>query len=181
MLSYFVNDELRTKFRTRSIITGALFVLSGLISIIVPSLTSFALSGLLGILFLLGGIISAFHVMRSYNKSWLAWFKPVILFIIGILILRHPIAGVGAIGLMLMFYFFFDGFTNIFLGLEFRPIYGWGWMAFNGAVSIILALIFLLGWPISSIWLIGLLVGISLLTDGIALIMLGISLPKYTF
>ncbi len=181
MINYFLNGEIRTKFKRRSIITGVLLLLGGLISIFVPAVTSFAISLLLGFLFIFGGIISGVHVFKSYNKSWLAWFKPVILLIIGIVILRNPITGVAAIGLMLMLYFFFDGFAGIFLGLEFKPITGWGWMVFDGIISIILAMILLLGWPISSVWLIGLLVGISLAADGIALIMLGLSVPKYDF
>jgi uncharacterized membrane protein HdeD (DUF308 family) len=181
MLNYFLTDEVRTQFRKRSLIAGTLFAIAGVFSIIAPAVTSFTLSFLLGFLFILGSVISGYHVKQSYNKSWLAWFKPVILFIIGVLIFRHPITGVAAIGLILMIYFFFDGFASIFFALEFRPITGWFWMFLNGIISIVIALIFLFGWPISSVWLIGLLVGISLLSDGIALIMLGLSVPKHDF
>ncbi len=181
MISYFLNEEIRSKFKRRSLIAGTLLAIAGLVSIFVPAVTSFTLSFLLGFLFIAGSVISGVHVMQSYNKNWLAWFKPVILFIIGVLIFRNPITGVAAIGLMLMIYFFFDGFAGIFFGLEFRPIKGWFWMVADGMISIIIALVFLFGWPISSVWLIGLLVGISLLADGIALIMLGLSVPKYDF
>ncbi len=181
MITYFDTSELRKKFKTRSIVIGTLLVIAGIFSIIVPQVTSFTLSVMLGLLFIFGSVISAFHVKQSYNKSWLAWLRPVIYLIVGILILRNPLTGVAAIGFTLMFYFFMSGFAQIFLGFEFKPITGWFWLVLNGFISIVLALFFLLGWPITSIWLIGLLVGISFLTDGISLIMLGISLPKYSF
>ncbi len=41
-----------------------------------------------------------------------------------------------------------------------------------GLASLALAVIFIAGWPFNSLWLVGLLVGISLLFDGIALLML---------
>jgi uncharacterized membrane protein HdeD (DUF308 family) len=178
MLNYFLTSDISQKFRKHSLIAGTLFSIAGIISILIPSLTSFTLSVLLGFLFLFGSIISGFHVWQSYNKTWSAWIKPVLLLVVSILIFRHPITGVAAIGLILMIYFFFDGIASLFFALEFRPITGWFWMFMNGLISFILALIFLFGWPISSIWLIGLLVGISLLSDGIALILLGLSVPK---
>jgi len=53
-----------------------------------------------------------------------------------------------------------------------RPQQGWGWVMFNGATSLLLAMVFILGWPFSSAWLIGFFIGISLLFDGISLLML---------
>jgi uncharacterized membrane protein HdeD (DUF308 family) len=43
----------------------------------------------------------------------------------------------------------------------------------NGIFSIVLAVIFLVGWPFSSLYLVGLFVGISLFIDGVVLLTLG--------
>ena len=64
--------------------------------------------------------------------------------------------------------------TGVMLGLEFKPIKGWIWMLVNGIVSFLLAAIFLIGWPFSSVWF----VGISLLLDGIAMIIIGNSIES---
>jgi uncharacterized membrane protein HdeD (DUF308 family) len=53
-----------------------------------------------------------------------------------------------------------------------RPQTGWGWLMFNGITSLLLALVLIAGWPFSSAWLIGLFIGISLLIDGISLLMI---------
>jgi len=55
---------------------------------------------------------------------------------------------------------------------------GWGWMVFNGIVSLLLALLFLIGWPATSMWLVGLYISISLLFDGGALVAIGMALRK---
>jgi uncharacterized membrane protein HdeD (DUF308 family) len=44
---------------------------------------------------------------------------------------------------------------------------------FNGIASLALGVLFVIGWPMSSILLIGILVGISLLFDGISLLLGG--------
>jgi uncharacterized membrane protein HdeD (DUF308 family) len=51
-------------------------------------------------------------------------------------------------------------------------------MIFNGVMDILLAGVFLWGWPQSSLWMVGLFVGISLIFDGWALIMIGRSLKR---
>ena len=52
-------------------------------------------------------------------------------------------------------------------------------MMINGLISIILAVIFLVGWPFSSLWLVGFFVGVSLVADGIAMLMISMAVNKY--
>jgi uncharacterized membrane protein HdeD (DUF308 family) len=59
-----------------------------------------------------------------------------------------------------------------------HPAKGWGLMTFNGVVSALLASLFLIGWPATSLWLVGLYVSISLLLDGWALVAIGWMLRK---
>ena len=46
---------------------------------------------------------------------------------------------------------------------------------FNGIVSLGLAAVFIAGWPFTTVWLVGLLIGISLFFDGLSLLMLGLA------
>ncbi len=181
MRQYFIEDELRHKFKTHSTVSGVLLLLAGIFAILLPDITSLTISLLMGWLLIVGSIISAYHVTKSYNTKLMAWLKPFLLFIIGALILYKPMTGVAAVGILLMIYFFFDGFAGIMFGLEFRPVKGWIWMIFNGLISFVIAFIFLIGWPISLLWLIGLLVGISLIMDGTAMILIGSSVQKHLF
>jgi len=178
MKQYFDTDDLQKQFRLHSSIAGSLLLLAGVVAILLPEITSLTLSYFIGWLLAIGGVISAYHVIQSYNTKWIAWFKPAILELVGILILLYPITGIAFVGLLLIIYFLFDGFAGIMFGLEFRPYRGWIWMIFNGIVSFILALIFLIGWPFSSVWLVGLFVGISLFADGIAMLIIGLSKNK---
>jgi len=176
---YFSENELRKQFKTHSLIIGFLLLIAGLIAIFLPKLTSLTISFVIGWLLVIGGLISGYHVMKSYNTKWIAWLKPFVLAAMGLLILNNPLTGVAAVGLLLIIYFLFDGFAGIMFGLEFRPIKGWGWMIANGLISILLAVIFLVGWPFNSLWLVGLFVGISLLFDGIAMLLISMSINKH--
>ena len=73
---------------------------------------------------------------------------------------------------MLILYFAFSAFAGISLALSFRPLPGWGWMLFSGLVSLVLAIVFIAGWPFQARWLVGLFVGINLIVDGFSLLMI---------
>ncbi|RTZ72546.1 MAG: hypothetical protein DSZ00_08175 [Gammaproteobacteria bacterium] len=162
-------DE-HTRRRLRN--TGLLLVLIGIGGIIVPSIMGLAISLLIAALLILAGILSGYVAWSSYNRAGSGWLKSIILVVLGLLIAFYPQAGTAAIGLMLILYFLMDGFANVVLSLELKPLPGWGWTMLNGVVSLVLGVVFIAGWPFNAHWLVGLLVGISLLLDGVALVML---------
>ena len=178
MKQYFDSDELLKQFKLHSTVAGILLLIAGIVGIFLPEITSLTLSYFAGWLLVTGGIISGYHVIKSYNTKWIAWFKPVTIEMVGILILLYPLTGIAAVGLLLIIYFLFDGFAGIMFGLEFRPYKGWTWMIINGILSFILALIFLVSWPFSSVLLVGMFVGLSLLVDGISMLVIGMSVSK---
>ena len=81
-------------------------------------------------------------------------------------------------GLLLAIYLLLDAFGSFALAQSIHPVVGWGWMTFNGVTSMLLALLFLIGWPSTSLWLVGLYVGIALLFDGLTLLAIGWALRK---
>ena len=108
----------------------------------------------------------------------MAWLKPVLLLVVGGLMLVYPVTGVATLGLLLAIYLLMDAFGSFALAQSIHPAKGWGWMAFNGVISALLAALFLIGWPATSIWLVGLYVSISLIFDGWSLVTIGWVLRK---
>ena len=166
-LNLLLTQRSRKTLKTTSII----MIVVGILGIALPQFLAMAIALFAGWLMLFAGTIALFITWQGFRDRWVAWLKPAVLIIVGLLILLHPIAGTAALGLMLAIYFLFDGVAGVGSALDMRPQTGWGWMMFNGATSLILAMILLLGWPFSSAWLIGLFIGISLLFDGFALLM----------
>jgi len=77
------------------------------------------------------------------------------------------------VSLLLAVYLLIDALGSFMLAQFVHPAKGWGWMVFNGVISIVLAALFLIGPPATSLWLVGLYVGINLLFDGMALVAIG--------
>jgi uncharacterized membrane protein HdeD (DUF308 family) len=59
-----------------------------------------------------------------------------------------------------------DGVTRIILSFKMKPVKGWGWMLTGGIVSVLFAVMIGRQFPESGIWLVGTLVGVSLLFEG---------------
>lgn len=167
-----VMDE---RTRRRMLIAGVLMLIIGALGVVVPQVLSFTLSLLVGALLIAAGLVSLYLTWYGYQRSLLAWVKPVILLGVGLLIAFHPVAGPAAIGLVLILYFLLSAFAGISLALALKPLPGWGWLLFSGLVSAVLALIFIAGWPFEARWLVGLFVGINLIFDGISLLMVGLA------
>ncbi len=164
-----VMDEV-TRRRLRA--AGWLLVAVGLGGVILPGVLGMALSLLVAVLLILAGLLSGYVAWSSYGRSGTGWMKPAILVVLGLLVAFYPRLGTAAIGLILIIYFLLDGLASLLLGLELRPLPGWVWTLVKGGISLLLALVFIGGWPFHSDWLVGLMVGVSLLLDGVALLML---------
>ena len=157
------------------IITSIVLLLAGIAGIALPQFMSMAVAFFAGWLMIVAGGIAFYITWHGFRDRWIVWLKPFVLVVVGLLILLHPIAGMAALGLILAVYFLLDGFAGVGSAWEFRPRRGWGWLMFNGILSLLLAAIFIAGWPFSSTWLIGLFIGISLFFDGLSLLMLGLA------
>jgi uncharacterized membrane protein HdeD (DUF308 family) len=166
------------KFGSYTLMTGVLLIVLGTTGILLPTLMSLSTSILVGWLLLVGASLWAVHTYIYSSKIVMDWIKPALLFIIGSLMLFYPVTGVATIGLLLAVYLLLDAMHSFAHAQATHPAKGWGWMTFNGVISALLAALFLLGWPATSMWLVGIFVSISLLFDGWALVAIGWALRK---
>jgi uncharacterized membrane protein HdeD (DUF308 family) len=158
-----------------TVLAGILLLIIGSAGIILPMALSIVLSEFIAVLLIASGFTIAYGIWHSHRGSWLAWLKSFVLIMLGLLIGLYPTIGTAALGLLLVIYFFMDGFASISFAFEMRPHKSWVWLLINSFFSFLLAVIFIIGWPFSSIWLVGLFIGISLIFDGIALLSIGMA------
>lgn len=172
------NQDLVKSMGTSVWVTGLLLALLGGAGIFFPGALSLTIEVFLAWLMIMGSILWGYYVYQWHRTALISWLKPLVLLIGGILLLVYPVTGVAAITLLISFYLFTDAFGSFALAFERRPLSGWFWMILNGVVSLVLAVLILVGWPSTSPIYLGIIVGISLLFDGISLFMLGFAMNK---
>lgn len=170
MWKYPVEDDLIEKVAKYSKITGVIFVILGLIGVIYPVFMTYVTVAFIGWVMLFAGLMSGYMTIFSNQHSAMGWLKSLALVGASLFILFYPGGGIGTVGLLFSIYFFIDGFSSFNIALSMRPYkHSIIWFV-NAFFSVLIAILFLINWPFSSLYLVGLLVGFSLLFDGIALL-----------
>jgi uncharacterized membrane protein HdeD (DUF308 family) len=170
-------DAQTHSFGRHSLSIGSLLIALGFIGIAAPVLLSLATAALFAWLLILGGGFWGWHAYQ-HGTGIVDWLKAMLLLIVGVLVLVQPVIGIESLALLVSFYLLLDAFVSFSMIGKLRRTGGRTWMIFNGLINIALALLFLLNWPDSALWMVGLFVGISLLFDGWVLVRIGWSMRK---
>jgi len=158
-------------FRKNTKTVGVVLMVIGFLGAIFPVAASLTTVVFVAWMLLLSAFLVGFFTYKSDAGDWRGWLKSLIFFSVGIYMLVNPAGGIATLGLLFSIYFFMDAFSGFTLASSFYPNKGWGIWAVNAVLSLLMAMIFVIGWPHTSVVLIGLLVGFSLFFDGLALVM----------
>jgi uncharacterized membrane protein HdeD (DUF308 family) len=154
--------------------------LLGIIAMVAPLGASVAVALFAGSLLLVSGLFQAVHAFKF--RKWGDFIGEILLSLIGIgaglFMVLNPLMGVSALALVLGGYLVVDGISKIYIGFRWRPLPGWGWGIFSGLVSMLLGFLVFSRWPIGSLWILGLLLGINFIFMGTSFAMLGFTLRR---
>ncbi|HWJ18467.1 MAG TPA: HdeD family acid-resistance protein [Geobacterales bacterium] len=156
------------------LIQGVILAALGLLAIGAPFLATVVVVKLAGWLFLIGGVVglASLFTGRGVPGSFWSFLSAIVSILAGFYILYRPLSGMLSLTLVLAAFFFAQGITQIFASLSHRRVLkSWGWVLLSGIVDLILGGIIMSGWPETSAWVLGILVGVNLFMFGVALIM----------
>jgi uncharacterized membrane protein HdeD (DUF308 family) len=153
------------------LVQGVLMVVAGVLALVYPLLASVAIVYLLAWILIVSGVLQGIGLIgaRDVPHYWLQLISAVLAILIGVLLLRQPESGLLIMTVLLIVYFMVEGIAKIIFALSIRPFPNWGWVLASGLVGILLALILWANMPISSDWVLGLLLGTLLVCEGAAL------------
>ncbi len=153
-----------------SIALSGLMIVAGVLAIIVPLVSGIAVTILVGwLLVLCGGAHLAYswHT-RHRNGLWGGILLGIIYLVAGGYVLLHPLVGLESLTLLLAANLLVVAIAEFILSFQLRPLRGSGWLLVDGIITLILAILIWRAWPASTLWVVGTLVGISMLFSGLA-------------
>ena len=160
-------------------VMGTLLVLLGIFAFIAAGITSLATAIMFGILLFVAGILEivyAFRVRRG-GRFTLYFLGGIFSVVVGVLFLVRPLAGLAALSLLLAGYFFATGlFRGITSVMDRYP--RWYFDFFYGVVAVLLGVLIVAQWPISSLWIVGALVGAEIASRGIAMMAVALEMRR---
>jgi uncharacterized membrane protein HdeD (DUF308 family) len=153
-----------------STLIAVLLILSGLAAIFMPLLAGIAATIAVGWLLLFAGVIHLFFGWHTRSAGAIIWKILVGLAYLfaAFYMLLHPGRGLLTLSLVLAFYLFAEGVFEAVIYSLLRRLPGAGWFLFDAIITIILGFMIFASWPFSSVWAVGMLVGISILSSGIS-------------
>jgi uncharacterized membrane protein HdeD (DUF308 family) len=95
--------------------------------------------------------------------------SAVLAIAVGFLMLRNTVETMLVISILLIVFFMVEGISKIVFALTIRPLANWFWVLASGVLAVVLAVILWSSMPITAGWLIGLLLGVNLISEGMAL------------
>jgi uncharacterized membrane protein HdeD (DUF308 family) len=153
---------------TVSILWGVLLIILGIMAISAPFLAAVAVNAVIAWLIIVAGIVHlvlSFHAHGAGSVIWRVLVGLAYLAFGGYMIV-HPVVGVASLTLVLASLFVIEGVLNLMLYAKMRHLHGASWVLIDGIITLLLGLMIYMQWPSSSIWAIGLLVGVSLMISG---------------
>jgi len=158
---------------------GVAMVVLGIIAIVWPVITTYAVDYYIGFLFLISGIVGLIAMFAAKDTPAFLWtlLTAALSLFAGVLLLWKPAQGAASLTIVLTAFFIVEGIFQIAASISYRNVISdsWGWMLASGCADLLLAVIIISGWPGSAAWTLGILVGASLITSGLAAIMIAVS------
>jgi len=161
---------------------GVIYVIAGLIalgSVVAATVVSVFVVGIMMLIAGVAEVINAFQV-KTWGK-FLLWLLLGALYIIaGFVTFENPVLAAAVLTLVLGVALIASGVMRIILGVSMREGMPWIWIVLSGVITLLLGLVILAHWPVSSLFVLGLFLGIDLVFAGTSWIALGFGLRQRT-
>jgi uncharacterized membrane protein HdeD (DUF308 family) len=157
-----------------SLFFAVLIIVTGLIAIVVPMVSGIAITLVVGWFFSVVGILHFFFAWKTHSTRGVVWeiLLGLLYLASAAYLLIHPVAGLASLTLILAVYLVFKAIVETVQYFHLLPRHGSVWLLVDAIVSLVLAFMIGRTWPFSSLWVIGTLVGISMVFTGVTRLML---------
>ncbi|WP_407178991.1 HdeD family acid-resistance protein [Bradyrhizobium sp. STM 3562] len=157
---------------------GIVYVVAGFFALGSMMLATVASVFVVGVMMIIAGIAEVFNAFQI--KTWgkfLLWALLGVLYIIaGFITFENPIFAAVVLTLLLGASLVASGVVRLYLAFNMKREAPWVLVAISGVITLLLGLLILARWPVNSVYILGLFLGIDLIVAGISWIGLGFGL-----
>ncbi len=163
-----------------SIVLSVLMMITGVLAMVVAPIAGLTVTLMFGWLLIFGGVLHLGFAWRGQKASIVVGeiLLAVAFGAMGVYMLARPVAGLASLTLVIAAYLLVKGVLEGVMAFTLRPAPGSGWLLFDGMLTMVVAAIIGGGWPASAAWAVGVLVGVALLSSGLARLMVSIAVRR---
>ena len=160
---------------------GVIYVVVGFIalgSVVMATAASVLVVGIMMVIAGVAEVINAFQI-KTWGKFFLWLILGALYIVAGFITFENPLLAAVILTLMLGATLVISGIMRIILAFGMKQGAPWIWVVLSGAVTLLLGLIILARWPVSSLYILGLFLGIDLVVAGASWFGIGLGLRRH--
>lgn len=155
---------------------GALLIVLGISAIALPVVSTIFVETWVALILISAGAAKLVYAFQTRESGGFLW--KVLLSILyvatGVMLFFYPYTGILTLTLLLGSFLLTEGIFELILAFRLRPQSNWTWVLGDGIITLLLGAMIWFQWPFDAPWLLGTLVGASVLFTGISRVMLSL-------
>ncbi len=164
-----------------SIALGIFYVVAGLAalgSVVMATVVTVLVVGIMMFITGIAQMINAWQ-MKTWGRLLLCLLLGALYIVAGAATFRNPLLAAALLTLILGIALIPAGIMRIVLAFSMNVGMGWAfWIGLSGAITLLLGIVILAHWPVSSLYILGLFLGVDLVVAGAGWIGLGLGLRR---
>ncbi len=165
------------KSANSSLAIGILLIVLGIGAIAIPAVSTIFAETWIALILVSAGVGKSIYAFQTRTQdSGFIWklLLGILYAATGVMLFVYPLTGVLTLTILLGSFLLTEGTFESILAFRLRPQPNWTWVLGNGVITLLLGVMIWFQWPFDAPWLIGTLVGASVLFSGISRIMLSV-------
>jgi uncharacterized membrane protein HdeD (DUF308 family) len=153
---------------------GILLIVLGVVGLALPVFSTLVAETWVAFILISAGAAKVVYAFQTRDRGGFIWklLLGILYVATGIMLFVYPRTGILTLTLLLGSFLLTEGVFETILAFRLRPQQNWTWALVNGIVTLLFGAIVLFQWPFNAPWLIGTLVGASVLFSGVSRVML---------
>ncbi|MBW4617411.1 MAG: DUF308 domain-containing protein [Desmonostoc vinosum HA7617-LM4] len=164
-----------------SLVTGILLIIFGIVAIAIPAISTIFAETWFALILISSGFAKLVYATQTRQQGGFIWklLLSGLYVATGVMLFIYPRTGILTLTLLLGSFLLTEGVFELILAFRLRPQQNWAWVLGDGIITLILGAMIWFQWPFNAPWLIGTLVGASVLFTGISRVMLSLNTRSF--
>ena len=135
---------------------------------------------MVGWLMLMAGVVEIIHAfgVKTWGRFFYWLLSGLLYATAGFFAFDNPVLASAVLTLLLAIALVASGLLRAWVGYNHRPEKGWGWLFAAGIITALAGLVIASGWPVNSLWVLGMFLAVDLVFQGWSFIAVGLALKR---
>lgn len=156
---------------------GIILIILGIGAIAAPAVSTIVTETWIALILASAGVSKLVYAFQTRDRGGFVWklLLGVLYIATGAMLFFYPLTGVITLTILLGSFLLTEGVFELILAFRLRPQQNWTWVLGDGIITLGLGAIIWSQLPVDAPWLLGTLVGASVLSSGVSRLMLSLN------